>query len=69
MTGNFGTQKVLLSYCEYPSYSNIVFVDEATFRDYFDNDWFLGEWDEDYTLDGLIDAGLLGFEVVEVIGT
>ena len=79
MTGKFGTQTVVLSYCtqsvylphcEWRDYSNKVFVDEAAFREYFDKPWFLESWEGDYTtLDDLMDEGLLGFDIVEVIGT
>ena len=69
MTGKFGTQTVVLSYCEYPSYSNLVFVDEAAFREYFDKPCILELWDEDATIDDIMDVNLLGFDIVEVIGT
>ena len=70
MTGNFGTQTVLVSWSECIDFSTIIFVDEAAFREYFDKPWFLELWDEDdNTLDGLMDANLIGFNVVEVIGT
>ena len=71
MTGKFGTQSVLISYCQDRDFlSNLVFVDEAAFREYYDKDWFFNNWDGDYTtLDELIDEGILGFDTVEVIGT
>lgn len=48
----------------------MVFVDEAGFREYFDKDWFLKDYlGDEQTLDELMDEGLLGFNVVEVIGT
>ena len=71
MTGKFGTQSVLISYCQDRDFlSNLVFVDEAAFREYYDKPLLLESWGEDYTtLDDLMDEGLLGFDIVEVIGT
>lgn len=70
MTGKFGTQQVLLSYCEWSDYSNIPFANEQDFRDYFSQDWFMEQWDEDERdVDVLMDLGFLGYEVKEVIGT
>lgn len=64
------TDKVLLSYCEWDDYSNLVFKDAEAFRKFFTQDWFLKEFlDDGDNYEDLIDHGLLGYRLVEVIGS
>lgn len=70
MTGKFGTQEVLVSHCEWDDFTGVVFVDEQSFMDFFSQDMFLKDFlDNEYTLDDLMDEGLLGYTIQEVIGT
>lgn len=72
MTGKFGTQKVLLSWCEWTDYSNIPFADETSFLDYFDQPWFYDSLDveaDDRNIERLMDLGYLGYTEAEVISS